>query len=110
MILALYFGYPLMFLGIATCLLNFGFNQSTQTAGGMLMILASYGLVLLGCSYWLRAKGWDQKVMLIGLFPIFVPFLPGFRLAMRNPVLMFGGMAFMSILLTVVILTLPNRR
>ena len=109
MILSLYFGFPIMFLGVTICVFNFGFDRSIQVAIGMLMILASYGVVLLGCSYWLRAKGWDQAVLLIGLLPILCPFLPGFRLAIRNPVILFGGMVFMSMLLAVVIFSLPNR-
>jgi hypothetical protein len=110
MILALYLGFPVMFLGVFACVFHFRvFTESTETAIGLFMILASYGVVILGCSWWLRAKGWDQAVLIVGLLPVLSVLLPGFRLAVRNPIILWGSMVFMSMLLAVVIFSLPDR-
>jgi len=110
MIVALYLGHPIMFLGVIASVFHFRvFSDSTETAIGLFMILASYGVVILGCSWWLRAKGWDQAVLLIGLLPMLSVLIPGLRLAVRNPIILWGSMVFMSMLLAVVIFSLPDR-
>ena len=99
-----------MFLGVLVSVFHFGlFSDAAETVIGLLMILVSYGLVILGCSWWLRAKGWDQAVLMIGLLPMLAVLIPGLRLAVHNPVVLWGGMVFMSTLLAVVIFSLPDR-
>lgn len=110
-ILALYFGYAILLTGVLLSGFHVGiFNESAEQGVGLLLLLAGYAAVIYGCHWWLKAKGWPDAVLIIGLVPALSPLIPFLRrLVVRQPILLWGGMVFMSLLLTIVIFTLPNR-
>jgi hypothetical protein len=111
-LVALYFGMPVMFLGVAFCLFRWGLfaQHSTEVALGMFVLMAGYAVIMAGCRWWLLAKGWNEAVMLIGLLPVVSPLIPFLRLwIVREPIFLWGGMVMMSLVLMVVIFTLPDR-
>ena len=74
------------------------------------IFVPSYAAVILGCSYWTKAKNWHDGVVLIGLSPLAVFFIPFVRLLYRfDPVLLPVGMVFMPILMIGVIAVLPDK-
>jgi hypothetical protein len=111
-IVALYFGVPMILASLALYLFRWGIfeDHSKEVALGMFVLMAGYATVIVGCGWWLKAKGWDEAVLLIGLLPVvgfIIPFLR--RLLAREPILMWAGMIFMPAILIVVVFTLPDR-
>lgn len=111
-LLSLYFGWPIMFVGAALGYYRWGIfeDHSKELGLGMLVLLAGYGVVMAGCGWWLKAKRWDQALLIVGLLPLLGLLIPFVRVALfRIPELLWGGVLFMPIVLMVVILTLPDR-
>jgi hypothetical protein len=110
-LLYLYFGYATLIVGVFLSGFRFGvFKESAEQALPLFLLLAGYAAVIVGCHWWLKAKSWDDAVLLIGLVPVLIPLVPfARRMIGREPIILWGGMVFMSVLLTIVIFTLPNR-
>jgi hypothetical protein len=86
-----------------------------QTADGrhvlaLCFFVPSYASVLFGCSAWLKAKCWSDAVLLIGLLPLAILFVPFVRLIYQAaPMLLPMGMVFMPVIMIGVIAALPDK-
>jgi hypothetical protein len=103
-------------VGILVALLVFFIRLPlAQTADGRHVLalgffVPSYAAVLFGCSSWLKAKCWSDAVLLIGLLPLAILFVPFVRLIYRAaPMLLPMGMVFMPIIMIGVIAALPDK-
>jgi hypothetical protein len=87
----------------------------TRTPDGRHLIalgffVPAYAAVIFGCSYWVRAKSWPDAVLLIGLLPLAILFIPFVRLIYRMvPLLLPFGMVFMPVIMIGVIAVLPDK-
>ena len=77
---------------------------------GVLIFVPSYAAVIYGGWWWTRAKNWSDAVIIIGLLPLAVPFIPVVRSIFRvAPLLLPAGMVVMPIILLGVIAVLPDK-
>jgi len=66
--------------------------------------------MIYGGRWWVRAKNWPDPVILIGLLPLVVLFIPYVRLIYRFvPLILPAGMVIMPIILLGVIAVLPDK-
>ena len=76
----------------------------------LIVFVPAYCLVIYGCWWWIRAKGWPEAVVLIGLLPLVILGIPYVRLIYRFvPLLLPATMVIMPIMMIAVIAVLPDR-
>ncbi len=76
----------------------------------MFVFLFGYTGVIAGCWWWLKAKSWNDAIIVIGLMPLGILLIPYVRLILLSiPALLPLGMVFMPFVLIVVVLALPDR-
>jgi hypothetical protein len=77
---------------------------------GVFIFLGGYGSVIIGCSYWLKAKQWPEAIVFIGLLPLAIPFIPFVRLILlAAPRIIPVAMVMMPLILIVVVCLLPDK-
>jgi hypothetical protein len=111
-LLGIYFGLPGIFLGALLVIFRWGIflDHANEIILGMFVFLAGYVGIIAGCAYWLKAKGWNEALVVIGLMPLGVFFVPFVRLIFfASPMLLPIGLFMMSLILIVVVLTLPDK-
>jgi len=98
-------------LGVYVVALPMGLTRDpgTEKVFGILVFLAGYCGLISGCWFWLKAKQWNEAVVLIGLAPVLILFIPYVRLLLiAVPSLLTLGMTIMPILMLVVVMALPD--
>jgi hypothetical protein len=98
-------------LGVYVVALPMGLTRDpgTEKVFGILVFLAGYCGLISGCWFWLKAKHWNEAVVLIGLAPVLILFIPYVRLLLiAVPSLLTLGMTIMPILMLVVVMALPD--
>ncbi|HZV33888.1 MAG TPA: hypothetical protein VFB72_04860 [Verrucomicrobiae bacterium] len=115
-VLGIVFGILGIFVGIILVVFRLGIFQTHENEFilGMFIFLAGYVGVITGCWWWVKAKSWPDALLLIGLMPLGIFFIPGVRIVARlilrtNPELYALGMVMMPLILVVVIAVLPDK-
>jgi len=111
-LLGIYFGLPGIFLGALFVIFRWGIfsDHANEVVLGMFVFLAGYAGIIAGCGYWLKAKEWNEAVVIIGLLPLGILFIPFVRLLLfAEPLLLPVGMFMMSLILIVVVFALPDK-
>ncbi len=85
-------------------------DHANEVVLGILVFLCGYAATLTGCGYWAKAKGWSEAIVLIGLMPLAVFFIPFVRLlVLAAPGLLSASMVMMPLVLVVVVMVLPDK-
>jgi hypothetical protein len=115
-LLGIYFGLPGLFLGALFAIFRWGIfrDHANEVVLGMFVFLGGYAGIIVGCAYWLKAKKWNEALVMIGLLPLAIEcgvvFIPFVRLLLfADPLLLFVGMFMMSLILIVVVFALPDK-
>jgi hypothetical protein len=111
-LLGIYFGLPGIFLGALFVIFRWGIfsDHANEVVLGMFVFLAGYAGIIVGCAYWLKAKEWNEALVIIGLLPLGILFIPFVRLLLfAEPLLLPVGMFMMALILIVVAFALPDR-
>jgi hypothetical protein len=111
-LLGVYFGLPGIFLGALFVIFRWGIfrDHANEVVLGMFVFLVGYAGIIVGCACWLKAKEWNEAVVIIGLAPLAIPFIPFVRLLlMAAPQLLPVGMFMMPLILIVVVFALPDK-
>jgi hypothetical protein len=98
-------------LGISLVLFPDGISSdpSNENLPGMLVFLGGYCGLISGCWWWLKAKQCNEEVVLVGLAPVLILFIPYVRLVFVTvPSLLPLSMAIMPLILLVVVMALPD--
>jgi hypothetical protein len=106
------FGLTGIAMGVYLVLFRAGiFNlHSDEVVLGMLVFLCGYAGVIWGCWWWVKAKAWPDAVIVIGLLPLVICFIPYVRLIyLAAPALLPTSMIMMPIILIVVVFVLPDK-
>ena len=104
----------LLGIGGAIFLVLFGagfFQQAdNQIIAAMLVFFAGYVALLRGCWWLVKAKGWDDAVVFIGVMPLALFFIPFKRLVLSLVApLLPAAMVMAPLILLVVVLVLPDK-
>jgi hypothetical protein len=111
-LLGVYFGVAGIVSGVFLVLFRVGIfaDHSNELVLGVAVFCCGYCGVLAGCSWWLKAKGWNEAIVVIALIPLGIIFIPFVRLVLiAAPLLMPACMVMMPLILIVVVLTLPDQ-
>jgi H+/Cl- antiporter ClcA len=83
-LLGIYFGLPGIFLGALFVIFRWGIflDHSNEVVLGMFVFLAGYAGIIAGCAYWLKAKEWNEALVIIGLLPLEILFVHFVRLVL----------------------------
>jgi hypothetical protein len=111
-LLGIYFGLPGIFLGALFVIFRWGIfrDHANEVVLGMFVFLGGYAGIIVGCAYWLKAKKWNEALVIIGLLPLGIVFIPFVRLLLfAEPLLLPVGMFMMSLILIVVVFALPDK-
>jgi hypothetical protein len=111
-LLGIYFGLPGIFLGALFVIFRWGIfaDHANEVVLGMFVFLAGYAGIIVGCACWLKAKEWNEALVIIGLLPLAILFIPFVRLLLfAEPLLLPVGMFMMSLILIVVVFALPDK-
>jgi len=81
-------------------------DGSNEMLLDLFLIIAGYTLVISGCSWSLRAKGWDNAILLIGFVPLVVSFIPFVDLIFEYVLFMW---VLTPLVLVTVVFILPDR-
>ncbi len=111
-VLGIYFGLAGIGLGVLLVVFRWGIfsDPENETVLGIFVFLAGYTGVLIGCSYWLKAKSQLQALVFIGLMPLAIMMVPFVRLIfVAAPMLLPVSMVMMPVVLIVVVAVLPNQ-
>jgi hypothetical protein len=111
-LLGIYFGLPGIFLGALLVIFRWGIfrDHANEVVLGMFVFLGGYAGIIGGCAYWLKAKEWNEALVIIGLLPLAILFVPFVRLLLFADLLLLPvGMFMMSLILIVVVFALPDK-
>jgi len=111
-LVGIYFGVPAILASVAMEVIYFGIfaKFADQQVLGVFIFVAGYVAVISGCWWWLKAKGWNEGVVMIGVAPILILFIPFVRLIfLATPALLVTAMVMAPLVLIVVVLTLPDK-
>ena len=111
-LLGIYFGLPGIFIGALFVIFRWGIfsDHANELVLGMFVFLAGYAGIIVGCGYWLKAKEWNEALVIIGLLPLAIPFVRFVRLLLFvEPLLIPVGMFMMALILIVVVFALPDK-
>ncbi len=99
-------------VGVAVVLFPVGVFEDleNETLLGMAVFLCGYSGVITGCWWWAKAKCWPDGLVLIGLLPAAVLFIPYVRLVfLAAPGLLPVSMILMPLILLVILAVLPDK-
>lgn len=111
-LVAILFGIFGIIVALSLALFSFGpfVARDNNTAAATFVFVPSYVAVIYGCWWWLKAKFWHEGVILIGVVPVLVLFVPYVRLIyVAVPMLLPATMTLMPIILLGVIAVLPDK-
>jgi hypothetical protein len=106
------FGLLFVLVGISIIYFPIGVFEDfeNETLFGFLIFVCGYTGVMWGCRWWLKAKGWPDALIFIGLLPLTLCLIPYvWEIFIFEPDLLPLSMFLMTLILLVVVLTLPNR-
>jgi hypothetical protein len=106
------FGLFFVLTGISIIYFPLGLCEDfeDETLLGFLIFVCGYVGVLWGCRWWLKARGWPEALIFIGLMPLVICLIPFVReVFFVAPDLLPLSLLMMTLILLVVIVTLPNR-
>ncbi len=85
-------------------------DRDTPIVIGGCVFFVGYCAVITGCYWWLKAKAWNEVLVVVGLFPLLLLCVPFVRLALLAvPQVLIVGMVMMPLILITVIAVLPDR-
>jgi len=106
-------------LGIAGILLalflffvpsGFFLSHDNDRLIALIIFVPGYASIIYGCWWWVRAKGWHEAVIFIGLMPLGVLGIRYVRLIyIAVPLLLPAGMVLMPIIMIGVVAVLPDK-
>lgn len=111
-LLGLCFGVPGVLLSILLTLFHFGIfaDHADEMVLAIFIFLGSYGAVINGCYWWVKAKAWPDLVVTIALLPLTLLLVPYVRtIVLENPRLLLTAMLMLSFVLIVVVALLPDK-
>jgi hypothetical protein len=111
-LLGIYFGVPGIIASVVMEMIPLGIVRhfSDQQVLGIFVFVFGYIAVISGCWWWLKAKGWNEVIVFIGIAPLVILFIPFVRLIFLSaPALLLVAMVMMPLILVVVVLTLPDK-
>lgn len=111
-LLGLYFGVPGILLSILITVFHLGIfaDHANEMVLAIFVFLGSYGAVISGCYWWVKAKAWSDLVITIAFMPLTLLLVPFIRLiVLANPQLLLTAMLMMSFILIVVVAALPDK-
>jgi hypothetical protein len=99
---------------IALFPLSFGLGASADREAPIILggwvLFGGYSAVIAGCYWWLKAKGWNEVLVVVGLLPLILLCIPFVRVALLAiPQILIIGMIMMPLILITVIMVLPDR-
>jgi hypothetical protein len=106
------FGLFFVMTGISIIYFPLGLCEDfeDETLLGFLIFVCGYVGVLWGCRWWLKARGWPEALIFIGLMPLVICLIPFVRqVFFVVPDLLPLSLLLMTLILLVVVATLPNR-
>jgi hypothetical protein len=105
------FGVTGILIALAIFSLPLGLFEQRDNArvAAILTFIPSYGAVIYGCYWWVRAKHWHEAVVFIGLMPLAPLFIPFVRLIYFRTSLWLVGMVIMPLILISVVAVLPDK-
>lgn len=106
------FGMFFVMTGISIIYFPLGLCEDfeDETLLGFLIFVCGYVGVLWGCRWWLKARGWPEALIFIGLMPLVICLIPFVReVFFVVPDLLPLSLLMMTLILLVIIATLPNR-
>ena len=84
-------------------------DRDTQTMVGMVIYAFGYAGVFAGCWYWLRAKNWSDVIMLVGILPFGLLFIPTVHTQVTGSIgIMVTGLVMLPVILIAVVFVLPD--
>ena len=89
-------------------------DHADESTLGIIIFGAGYCSVMAGCWRWLQAKHWSEALIVIGLWPLPIAFIPFVRIIfaqilLSSPVLLLLLMLLTPAVLLVVVATLPDK-
>jgi GNAT superfamily N-acetyltransferase len=106
------FGLFFVLIGISMTLFPIGIfaDFENESLCGFLIFGCGYCGVINGCRWWLKVKGWPEAIVFIGLTPLTICFIPYvWEVFVIEPMFLPLSMFLMTLILLVVILTLPDK-
>jgi len=107
-----YFGLGGVAVAVLLVLFRWGIfaDRDYEIGLGLIVFFAGYCGVISGCWWWLRAKEWSEGVLIIGVAPLGIAFVPFVRLLLlAQPLLLPVTMFMATLILFVVVLVLPDK-
>jgi hypothetical protein len=98
-------------LGVAVILVKTHMfpDRDTQTMVGMVIYAFGYAGVFAGCWYWLRAKNWSDVIMLVGMLPFSLLFIPTVHAQVLGSIgILVTGLIMLPVILIAVVFVLPD--
>jgi hypothetical protein len=110
-LVGVYFGVIGIGAGVVLSLFRVGIfeDHANEVVLGIFVFLAGFCGVMAGCSAWLKAKGWNEAIVFIGVMPLAVMFVPFVRILVLASGILPVAMVMMPIILVVVVLVLPDK-
>jgi hypothetical protein len=111
-VLGVYFGLGGIASAVALVMFHWGIfaDHANEAILGYFVFAGGYVSMISGCWYWLRVKEWTESVILIGVMPLGILFIPYVRLLfLAAPLLLPAAMVMMSLILVTVVFVLPDK-
>jgi hypothetical protein len=108
----IYFGLTGITIAVLLVVFRFGIfaERENELVLGIFVFVAGYCGLISGCLYWVKAKKWSEAVVVIGLLPVVILFIPYVRLIfLAVPNLLLSSMVMMPLILLVVVAVLPDK-
>lgn len=103
-------------IGILLVLFRWGIfhDRQNEIILAMFAFAVGYCSIMGGCWWWLRAKVWSEALILIGVWPLPIAFIPFVRIIfvhilLTSPILLLMLLVLTPAILVVVIATLPDK-
>jgi hypothetical protein len=90
-------------------------DHANESIMGIFVFGAGYCSIICGCWWWLKAKSWSEALVVIGMWPLPIMFIPYVRiifvrlLVATSPILLLLVMLLTPAILFVVVATLPDK-
>lgn len=110
-VVGVYFGVIGILVGVFLSLVRVGLfaDHANEVVVGIFVFLGGFCGVMIGCSAWLKAKGWNEAIVFIGVMPLAVLFVPFVRIIVLTTGILPVAMVLMPLSLVVVVFVLPDR-
>jgi hypothetical protein len=85
-------------------------ERDNEVVFALFLFVVGYVGVICGCYWWTKAKAWNDGLVVIGLLPLIILFIPYVRLIfVAAPLLLPVSMVLMPVILIVIVSLLPDK-